>query len=60
MGTRINVSPESVRGLVLSNSPVRADVDLGLQGEDTEALIRAGDQVLAALGERATLARYRS
>lgn len=57
--TRINVSPESVRGLVLSNSPVRADVDLGLQGEDTEALIQAGDQVMAALGERATLARYR-
>ncbi|MBE9155393.1 efflux RND transporter permease subunit [Nodosilinea sp. LEGE 06152] len=57
--TRINVSPESVRGLNLTNSPVRADLDLGLQGEDVDALFEAGEQVLAALGEQATLARYR-
>ncbi len=57
--TRLNASPESVRGLVLSNSPVRSEVDVGLQGEDTEALIEAGQQVEAALAERATLARYR-
>ncbi|MFQ4134796.1 efflux RND transporter permease subunit [Nodosilinea sp. PGN35] len=59
VGTRINVSPESVRGLNLTNSPVRADLDLGLQGEDAEALFAAGEQVLAALGQQATLARYR-
>ena len=58
--TVIRMSPESVRGLVLSNSPVRgADVDLILQGTDTEQLQRAGQQVLAALEERATLARFR-
>jgi multidrug efflux pump subunit AcrB len=57
--TRINVNPESVRGLVLSNSPVRSDLDLGLQGDDSEALLKAGQQVVAALGEQATLARFR-
>lgn len=57
--TRLNVSPESVRGLVLSNSPVRSDLDVGLQGDDSEALQEAGQQVVAALGERATLARFR-
>ncbi|HIK43653.1 MAG TPA: efflux RND transporter permease subunit [Leptolyngbyaceae cyanobacterium M65_K2018_010] len=59
VGIRINVIPESVRGLILSNSPVRSDLDIGLQGEDSEALIQAGRQVLAALSEQATLARYR-
>ncbi|MBE9136388.1 efflux RND transporter permease subunit [Nodosilinea sp. LEGE 07088] len=57
--TRISIRPESVRGLIVSNSPVRSDIDLGLQGADTEALLQAGRQVLAALGEQATLARYR-
>ncbi|MBD2230697.1 efflux RND transporter permease subunit [Phormidium tenue] len=57
--TRINVNPESVRGLVLSNSPVRSDLDVGLQGDDSEALLEAGQQVVAALGEQATLARFR-
>ncbi|MBW4463083.1 MAG: efflux RND transporter permease subunit [Nodosilinea sp. WJT8-NPBG4] len=57
--TRINVTPESVRGLFLSNSPVRADLDVGLQSEDTEVLLQAGRQVVEALGQQATLARYR-
>jgi hydrophobe/amphiphile efflux-1 (HAE1) family protein len=57
--TRINARPESVRGLFLSNSPVRADLDIGLQGEDPQALLQAGRQVIAALSEQATLARYR-
>ncbi|NJN02949.1 MAG: efflux RND transporter permease subunit [Leptolyngbyaceae cyanobacterium SL_1_1] len=57
--TLIRISPESVRGLVLSNSPVRSEIDIGLQGSNTEALRQAGRQVLAALGEQATLARYR-
>lgn len=55
----VSIRPESVRGLILSNSPVRSDLDIGLQGEDTEALVQGGRQVLAALGEQATLARYR-
>ncbi len=57
--TRISIRPESVRGLVLSNSPVRSDLDIGLQGDDGEALVQASRQVMAALGEQATLARYR-
>jgi multidrug efflux pump subunit AcrB len=57
--TRLRLSPESVRGLILSNSPVRADVDIVLQGENTETLQQAGRQVLAALDDQATLASYR-
>jgi multidrug efflux pump subunit AcrB len=55
--TRIRVSPGSVRGLILNNSPVRGDVDVILQGSDPQVLEQAGAQVLAALGE-ATLASY--
>lgn len=57
---RLRISPESVRGLVLNNSPIRgADVDIALQGQNAEVLQQAGSQILAALDERATLARYR-
>lgn len=57
--TRLRVSPESVRGLSLNNSPVgRADVDIILQGTDAESLQAAGDQILAALDSQAQLARY--
>lgn len=56
--TRIRVSPGSVRGLILSNSPVRSDVDIVLQSNDTQRLEQVGQQVLDALGEQATLARY--
>lgn len=57
--TRVRVYPESVRGLITSNSPVRgADVDVILQSADDEALRQAGRQILAAFDERATLARY--
>ncbi len=59
VGTRINVSSESVRGLNLTNSPVRADLDIGLQGEDSAVLMQAGNQVFRALGQQATLARFR-
>ncbi|MEM8545636.1 MAG: efflux RND transporter permease subunit [Cyanobacteria bacterium P01_H01_bin.119] len=55
---RIRVSPEDVRGLILSNSPVRGDIDVVLQGSDTQALQQAGQQLLGVLGEQATLARY--
>ncbi|WP_017298034.1 efflux RND transporter permease subunit [Nodosilinea nodulosa] len=57
--TMVSIRPESVRGLILSNSPVRSDLDIGLQGEDSDALMKAGGQLLAALGKQATLARYR-
>ncbi|WP_448572286.1 efflux RND transporter permease subunit [Trichothermofontia sp.] len=57
--TTIRMQPESVRGLILSNSPVRADLDIGLQGDDPQALEQATRQVLAALREQATLARFR-
>lgn len=59
VNTRLRLSPESVRGLILRNSPVRADVDIVLQGSNTTALQQAGRQVLAALDEQATLATFR-
>lgn len=58
--TSIRVSAGSVRGLVLNNSPVRSDLDVGLQGRDRQALEQAGRQVLDALNAKASLARYRS
>ncbi|BAY21323.1 acriflavin resistance protein [Calothrix sp. NIES-2100] len=59
-GIRLRLSPGQVRGLILNNSPVRgADVDLILQGNNTDTLQQAGRQVLAALEEQATLARFR-
>ncbi|HEY9890187.1 MAG TPA: efflux RND transporter permease subunit, partial [Candidatus Obscuribacterales bacterium] len=57
--TRVRVSPEAVRGLILSNSPVRgAEVDIMLQSADVATLQQAGQQVLAVMDERATLASY--
>ncbi|MGB7086485.1 MAG: efflux RND transporter permease subunit, partial [Phormidesmis sp.] len=56
--TRLRLSPGSVRGLILSNSPVRGDVDVILQGNSPAALAEAGKQVLAALDAQATLASY--
>lgn len=59
-GIRLRLSPGQVRGLILSNSPLRgADVDVMLQGNDVNSLEEAGRQVLAALEEQATLARFR-
>ncbi|MEL7507358.1 MAG: efflux RND transporter permease subunit [Cyanobacteria bacterium J06554_1] len=58
VNTRMRVSPGSVRGLILSNSPVRSDVDIVLQSSDLARLDQAGEQVLDALAERATLASY--
>ncbi len=56
--TRLRVSPGRVRGLILNNSPVRGDVDVILQGSNSEALAEAGEQVLEALEAQATLATY--
>lgn len=58
--TRLRLSPESVRGLVFNNSPVRGgEIDLQLQGNNETTLRQAGRQILTALDERAKLARYR-
>ena len=56
---RLNISPGSVRGLILSNSPVRGDVDIILQGDNTQALERAGERVLKILEKQATLSSFR-
>ncbi|MBD2163541.1 efflux RND transporter permease subunit [Calothrix membranacea FACHB-236] len=59
-GIRLRLAPGQVRGLIVNNSPVRgADVDVILQGNDAQTLQQAGRQVLAALEEQATLARFR-
>ncbi|MEH2097539.1 efflux RND transporter permease subunit [Nostoc sp.] len=59
-GIRLRLTPGQVRGLILSNSPVRgADVDVIIQGNDVNNLEEAGRQVLKALEEQATLARFR-
>ncbi len=58
--TRLRLSPGQVRGLILNNSPVRgAEVDIILQAEDTQKLNQAGQQVLQALEQQATLASFR-
>ncbi len=65
IGERVNVIdtwarvwPGAVRGLILSNSPTRDDVDIVLQGSDSKRLNEAGERLLAALEKQATLARY--
>ncbi|MGI0491065.1 efflux RND transporter permease subunit [Alkalinema pantanalense CENA528] len=56
----LRLNPGQVRGLILNNSPVRgAEIDIMLQGTNPETLAQAGRQVLAALGEQATLSRFR-
>ncbi|MFM7426046.1 MAG: efflux RND transporter permease subunit [Elainella sp.] len=58
--TRLRLSPESVRGLILNNSPVRGgEIDLVLQGPDEATLRQAGGQVLAALDQQSQLSRFR-
>ncbi len=57
---RLRLSPGQVRGLILSNSPVRgAEVDVILQGQNTQVLEQAGREVLQALEEQVTLAQFR-
>ena len=58
--TRLRMQPGEVRGIILTNSPVRgAEVDVSLQGTDPEKLAQAGRQVLQALDEQVKLARFR-
>lgn len=57
---RLRLSPGEVRGLILNNSPVRgADVDVILQGKNTQVLETAGRQVLSVLEKQATLSSFR-
>ncbi|EHC12236.1 acriflavin resistance protein [Fischerella thermalis JSC-11] len=59
-GVRLRVAPGQVRGLILTNSPVRgAEIDIVLQGNDADTLQKAGQQLLATLEEKVTLARFR-
>ena len=58
--TRLRLVPESIRGLVLNNSPVRGgEIDIILQGDNPQALQAAGRQVLKVLDEKVKLARFR-
>ncbi len=57
---RLRLSASSVRGLSLNNSPLRgADIDIVLQGQNTQLLEQAGKQVLDVLEQQATLSRFR-
>ncbi|MBF2050215.1 MAG: efflux RND transporter permease subunit [Elainella sp. C42_A2020_010] len=57
---RLRLSPGEVRGLILNNSPVRgAEIDVILQGNDARTLEEAGQQVLRALEQQATLSSFR-
>ncbi len=58
-GIRLRLNPGQVRGIILTNSPVRAEVDVILQGRDEQTLQRAGRQVLAALDEKVKTATFR-
>ncbi|MBW4494654.1 MAG: efflux RND transporter permease subunit [Oscillatoria princeps RMCB-10] len=59
-GIRLRLNPGQLRGIILTNSPVRgADVDIILQGDDEQKLRQAGRQILAALDEGVTQARFR-
>ncbi|GAB4306239.1 MAG: efflux RND transporter permease subunit [Geminocystis sp.] len=56
---RLRVSAGSVRGLILNNSPVRADIDVILQGNDQQILEEAGRKVIEILDQQAKLSNFR-
>jgi len=56
--TSIRIRPDSVRGLILTNSPTRDDIDVVFQGNSTTSLDETGQIVMEALNQNATLARY--
>lgn len=56
---RLRLNMGTVRGLILSNSPVRADVDIILQGTDQNLLEETGKRVLNILDDKAKLVRFR-
>ncbi|MGI0481862.1 efflux RND transporter permease subunit [Geminocystis sp. CENA526] len=56
---RLRLSAGTVRGLFLTNSPIRADVDVILQGNNQQLLEETGRQVLRVLDDKAQLVRFR-
>ncbi len=59
-GIRLRINPGEVRGLILTNTPAQgSEVDVILVGDNAQALSQAGRQVLQALEEKVTLARFR-
>ncbi|NEU73326.1 efflux RND transporter permease subunit [Hassallia byssoidea VB512170] len=59
-GILLRLSPGQVRGLILSNTPAQgSEIDVILQGEDEEKLRQAGAEILQALEEKATSAKFR-
>ncbi len=59
VGTRLNITPGQVRGLILTNTPAQgSEIDVILQGESDRTLREAGAQVIQAL-EGVTLAQFR-
>ncbi|MBD1896117.1 efflux RND transporter permease subunit [Coleofasciculus sp. FACHB-129] len=59
-GIRLRLNPGQVRGIILTNSPVRgADVDIILQGNEDRPLQQAGRQVVQALDEQVKSATFR-
>lgn len=56
---RLRLNPGQVRGLILTNSPVRSEIDVVLQGQNSQILERAGEEVLNVLAQQATLANFR-
>ena len=55
----VSLSPGRVRGLNLTNSPVRADVDIILQGSNQDLLEATGQKIAEILDEEATLVNFR-
>ncbi|MGI2907494.1 efflux RND transporter permease subunit [Tolypothrix sp. VBCCA 56010] len=59
-GILLRLSPGQVRGLILSNTPAQgSEIDVILQGEDEQKLRQAGAEILQALEEKATSAKFR-
>jgi multidrug efflux pump subunit AcrB len=57
---RLHLAPGQVRGLILNNSPTRgADVDIILQGNNSDTLEKAGRALLKTLEEKVTSVRFR-
>ncbi|RMF23346.1 MAG: AcrB/AcrD/AcrF family protein, partial [Cyanobacteria bacterium J083] len=57
---RLRLFPARVRGLILNNSPLgNADIDVILQGENSELLQQTGKNLVKLLDEEAKLTRFR-
>ncbi len=60
VGIRLRLVPGQVRGIILTNTPVRgAELDVVLASSDERVLAQAGGQLLAALDEQVKTARFR-